>query len=196
MDATRVMVQVIMWTVFIVAVLSVVAAWYLLVGLVGVGIAIAAYVVRKRKAEKARLALTPVEDGSLSQEQAIAVTSAGQLQLSQGVELRVVESLRYADNHKWLANRYQVERAENLEVDGLVLAGTQWTEDLDGGAEKEVLYVVFEDKVLGQLPDVDLADWYDEILEVGGAAKCNLSVTFASDLSVSSIRVKGFNGAL
>ena len=183
-----------MWTVFIVAVLSVVAAWYLLVGLVGVGIAIAAYVVRKRKAEKARLALTPVEDGSLSQEQAIAVTSAGQLQLSQGVELRVVESLRYADNHKWLANRYQVERAENLEVDGLVLAGTQWTEDLDGGAEKEVLYVVFEDKVLGQLPDVDLADWYDEILEVGGAAKCRLSLTFTRDLNLSSIRVRGFVG--
>ena len=190
------MFQVIIWTILIVGVLSVIAAWYLLVGLVGIGIAIAAYVVRKKKAEKARLALTKVEDGSLSQEQAIVAMSAGQLQLTKGVELRVVESLRYRENHEWLANRYQVEKAENLEVGGLVLAGTQWIEDLDGRTEKEVLYIVFEDKVLGQLPDVDLADWYDEILEVGGAAKCNLSVTFASDLSVSSIRVKGFNGAL
>ena len=194
MDASKAMVQFIFWTIFIVAVLSVVAAWYLLVGLVGVGIAIAAYVVRKKKAEKARLALTPVEDGSLSQEQAIVATSAGQLQLPQGVELRVVESLRYRENHEWLASRYQVEKAENLEVDGLVLAGTQWIEDLDGGTEKEVLYIVFEDKVLGQLPDVDLADWYDEILAVGGAAKCRLSLTFTGDLNLSSIRVRGFVG--
>lgn len=196
MDASRAMVQFIFWTVFIVAVLSVIAAWYLLVGLAALGIAIAAYWVRKRNAQKALLAVSPVEDGKLSVEQSKAAASAGQLQLPEGNELRVVESLQYRDNHQRLGAKYQVEKAETLVVEGVILAGTEWLEDLDEGTEKEVLFVTSGDMVLGQLADVDLADWYDEILEVGGAAKCNLSVTFASDLSISSIRVRGFNDAL
>jgi hypothetical protein len=196
MDASRAMVQFIFWTVFIVAVLSVIAAWYLLVGLAALGIAIAAYWVRKRNAQKALLAVSPVEDGKLSVEQSKAAASAGQLQLPEGNELRVVESLQYRGNHQRLGAKYQVEKAETLVVEGVILAGTVWLEDLDEGTEKEVLFVTSGDMVLGQLADVDLADWYDEILEVGGAAKCNLSVTFASDLSISSIRVRGFNDAL
>jgi hypothetical protein len=196
MDASRAMVQFIFWTVFIVAVLSVIAAWYLLVGLAALGIAIAAYWVRKRNAQKALLAVSPVEDGKLSVEQSKAAASAGQLQLPEGKELRVVESLQYRANHKRLGVKYQVEKAETLVVEGVILAGTVWLEDSDEGTEKEVLFVVSGDMVLGQLADVDLADWYDEILEVGGAAKCNLSVTFASDMSISSIRVRGFNDAL
>lgn len=195
MDASRAMVQFIFWTVFIVAVLSVIAAWYLLVGLAALGIAIAAYWVRKRNAQKALLAVSPVEDGKLSVEQSKAAASAGQLQLPEGKELRVVESLRYRANHQRLGVKYQVEKAETLVVEGVILAGTVWLEDSDEGTEKEVLFVVSGDMVLGQLPDVELSDWYDEILEVGGAAKCNLSITFASDFSISSIRVRGYNDA-
>jgi len=195
MDASRAMVQFIFWTVFIVAVLSVIAAWYLLVGLAALGIAIAAYWVRKRNAQKALLAVSPVEDGKLSVEQTKAAASAGQLQLPEGKELRVVESLQYRANHQRLGVKYQVEKAETLVVEGVILAGTVWLEDSDEGTEKEVLFVVSGDMVLGQLPDVELSDWYDEILEVGGAAKCNLSITFASDFSISSIRVRGYNDA-
>ena len=195
MDASRAMVQFIFWTVFIVAVLSVIAAWYLLVGLAALGIAIAAYWVRKRNAQKALLAVSPVEDGKLSVEQSKAAASAGQLQLPEGKELRVVESLQYGDNHQRLGVKYQVEKAETLVVEGVILAGTVWLEDSDEGTEKEVLFVVSGDMVLGQLPDVELSDWYDEILEVGGAAKCNLSITFASDFSISSIRVRGYSDA-
>lgn len=193
MDVSRAMVQVIMWTIFIVAVLSIFAAWYLLVGLVTLGIAIAAYLVRKRNAQKAILAISSVEDGEITEEQMSTAKSAGQLQLREGQELRVVESLKHRENHNWLATQYQVEKAETLVIDGLVLAGTEWIEHLDEGFEKEILYVVAERKVLGQLPEVDLAEWYDEILEVGGAAKCKLVVTFASDLSLSSIRVRSYN---
>lgn len=195
MDVSRAMVQFIFWTVFIVAVLSVIAAWYLLVGLAALGIAIAAYWVRKRNAQKALLAVSPVEDGMLSVEQSKAAASAGQLQLPEGKELRVVESLQYRANHQRLGVKYQVEKAETLVVEGVILAGTVWLEDSNEGTEKEVLFVVSGDMVLGQLPDVELSDWYDEILEVGGAAKCNLSITFASDISISSIRVRGYNDA-
>lgn len=195
MDASRAMVQFIFWTVFIVAVLSVIAAWYLLVGLAALGIAISAYWVRKRNAQKAAFAVAPVEDGKLSVEQLKAAGSAGQLELPEGKELRVVESLQYRANHQRLGAKYQVEKAETLVVDGVILAGTVWIEDSDEGTEKEVLFVVSGDLVLGQLPDVELSDWYDEILEVGGAAKCNLSVTFTSDMSVSSIRVRGSSNA-
>ena len=189
------MVQFILWTVFIVAVLSVIAAWYLLAGLAALGIAIAAYWVRKRNAQKALLAVAPIEDGKLSVEQLKAAASAGQLPLPEGKELRVVESLQYRANHQRLGVKYQVEKAETLVVEGVILAGTVWLEDSNEGTEKEVLFVVSGDMVLGQLPDVELSDWYDEILEVGGAAKCNLSITFASDFSISSIRVRGYNDA-
>jgi len=196
MDITRAMVQVIMWSVFVVAVLSVFAAWYLLIGLVTLGIAIAAYWVRKRNAQKAVLTLSPVEDGSLSSEQSTVTAKAGHLQLPEGKELRVVETHRYNENHEWLAAKYQVENAENLVVDGLVLAGAEWIEEVDEGLEKEVLYVVCEEKVLGQIPDVDIDDWYDQILEVGGAARCNLWLEFNADSSLSRVRVRGYIGNL
>jgi hypothetical protein len=195
MDTSKAMVQVIMWTVFIVAVLSVVAAWYLLVGLVTLGIAIAAYWVRKRNAQKAIQSLAVPENGFLSAQQSAIAESAGQLQLVDGSALRVVESSQHNENHRWLAEKYQIERAETLEIPGLVLAGTQWLENEDGGTEKEVLFVVSEDRVLGQLPDVDLADWYDEILEVGGAAKCKLRVSFSSDKTATSIQVLGWSSS-
>lgn len=120
------MVQVLMWTVFIVAVLSVVAAWYLLVGLVTVGIAIAAYWVRKKSAQKAVHSLASPENGVLSAQESAIAESAGQLQLVDGSALRVVESSQHNENHRWLAEKYQIERAETLEIPGLVLAGTQW----------------------------------------------------------------------
>lgn len=187
------MVQFILWTVFIVAVLSVIAAWYLLAGLAALGIAIAAYWVRKRNAQKAFLTVSPVENGELSVEQLRLASSAGQLHLPEGKELRVVESLRFKENHDWLASKYQVEKAETLVVEGVVLAGTKWIEDFDGAAEKEVIFVVSEDKVLGQLPDVELVEWYDEILEVGGAATCKISLDFDSKINLSNIRVRGCN---
>jgi hypothetical protein len=193
MDVSRAMVQVLAWTVFIVAVLSVIAAWYLLVGLAALAIAIAAYWVRKRNAQKALLEVAPVEDGKLSPEQSKVAASAGQLQLPEGKELRVVESLQYLENHNRLAAKHQVERAETLVVEGLILAGTVWVEDFDGGTEKEVLFVVSEDMVLGQLPEVELSEWYDEILEVGGAARCKISLEFDSKINLSNIRVRGCN---
>lgn len=189
------MVQVIVWTVFFVAVLSVIAAWYLLVGLVALAIAITAYFVRKKNAQKASQGLAAPEDGFLTAHQLLVAESAGQLQLDEGRALRVVESSRHKENHLWLVKKYQIERAESLEVSGLILAGTEWLDRGDGGTEREVLYVVAEDRVLGQLPDVDLADWYDEVLEVGGAAKCKLRVSFSRNKELNSIQVLGWSSS-
>ena len=195
MDASRAMVQVLAWTVFIVAVLSVIAAWYLLVGLVALAIAITAYLVRKKNAQKASQGLAAPEDGFLTAHQLFVVESAGQLQLDEGRVLRVVESSQHSENHLWLADKYQIERAETLDIPGFVLAGTQWLENADGGTEKEVLFVVSEDRVLGQLPDVEFKDWYDQILEVGGAAKCKLRVSFSSAKKATSIQVFGWSSS-
>lgn len=184
-----------MWTVFIVAVLSVIAAWYLLVGLVTLGIAIAAYWVRKKNAQKAIQSLAAPEEGFLSAQQSAVAESAGQLQLDEGKVLRVVESSQHSENYLWLADKYQIERAETLDIPGFVLAGAQWLENEDGGTEKEVLFVVSEDRVLGQLPDVELKDWYDEVLEVGGAAKCKLRVSFSQNKELNSIQVLGWSSS-
>jgi len=195
MDTSRAMVQVISWTIFVVALLSIVAAWYLLAGLIALAIGVALYWMRNRRAKIAKSDLDSATDGILAPKQRNLLLHPGVLTLEDGKSLRVVETIRQASNHGWLGTKLQVERAETLEIEGAVVAGAEWNEGDDGGTEKEVLYVAVEEKVLGQLADVDVLDWYDQILEVGGAAKCRLRVTFSSIKNVTSIEVLGWSSS-
>ena len=193
MDASRVMVQTISWSVFIVAVLSVIATWYLLIGLVTLAITVGAYWVRKKRAKEARPKLAPASHGVLGPSQIETLSKPGVLSLEPGKSLRVVNTLTHSSNFEWLAKKYQVERSETLNVVGAIVAGVEWLESEEGSTEEEVLYVASHNRVVGQLADVDLIDWYDNILEVGGSARCRLSIGFNDRAQVSSIEVLGWS---
>lgn len=192
MDASRVMVQTIVWSVFVVAVLSVIATWYLLLGLLALVIALGAYWVRKKRAMEARPRLGAASNGLLGPSQIETLNRPGVLSLDPGKSLRVVNTVTYSNNFQWLAEKYQIEREETLEIDGAVVAGVEWRESEEGSAEVEVVYVASNDRVIGQLANVDLVEWYDQILEVGGAARCKLRVGFTPRTLVSSIEVLGW----
>ena len=193
MDATSAMVKTIFWFVFIVGVLSIIATWYLVVGVVGAIIAVAVYLYRAKRAKEVVAGLAPSVGGFLADGQVRSLEKPGNLELEEGKSLRVVNTLKYRDNHEWLARHYQVERQETLRIEGTVVAGLEFVEGADEGIESEILYVTVQDRIIGHLSNVDFVTWYDQILEVGGAANCRINVTFTPYQELSAISVHSWN---
>ena len=191
MDATRVMVQFLFWTVFIVGVLTAIGAWYIITGLVAIVVSIAVYFYRKKNSERASASLTQAKMGLLTQSQMSTALKAGSLFMPTKKFLRVVETLRYTQNQDWLAQRYQIERPEEIELNAVLLAAVDWVDKLETSTETEVIYVCVEDRVIGHLADVDLPDIYDSLLQAGGAMSCKAVARFNEARSMTSLKVFG-----
>lgn len=191
MNATKGLTQLIFWSIFVLAVIGIIGAWYVAVGLITAIMGLTVYLVRRQKAKVAKSSLETAVGDVLAPSQIELTQNSGFLDLDEGSMLRVVETATYSENLNWLARKYQVERAETIEMDGFVTAGVEWIEDDSGGEEHEVIYVSHENRVLGRFADVDLPNWYDEILEVGGSARCKLKVKFGPSSNVTSIEVRG-----
>lgn len=177
--------------VIIVGILAIIGAWYLLVAIGSVLLIVGVVIYKALRSKEASAAAAPLLGSMLSQKQSEVVSTGGRLQSSENIELRVVNMGLFTQNHSWLAKFLQVDRSDSFEVEGAILASYLPIESPEGSVEKEVIYVVHRDRVLGELAAVDLDHWYDSVLEGGGALKCRLRLTFNDDLGLEQIRVLG-----
>jgi hypothetical protein len=187
-SASRTMFQSFTSTVIVVGILFVIGAWYVIVGLVSLLAIVFVVLYRSRRAKRVGLEVQPVVNGRLSPSQLAVAQRRGFLSLAQEKSLRVVELSSFRSNHEWLADQMQLETSETLVVDGFLLASkanSQMQPALESGSR--VVYFCTGDRVLGQLPNIELDQWWDGLLEIGGAARCRLRVSFSGSHTVSRI---------
>lgn len=193
MSATRALWQFSTTTVIVVGILVALGAWYLLVAITSAIVILAVFLYKSLNAKRASSEISPVEAGVVTPEQSKTIENGGRLQSTSPISLRVVNSSDFAPNHNWLASRLQIEGEEDVEIEGFILASQKLLERDGALVEQEVLYVGHDDRVLGELPEIDLTTWYDEVLEYGGALRCLLTIHFDSALRVQRIRASGYS---
>ena len=192
MSYTRGLFQFFTSTVIVIGILTVIGAWYLLAAIGSTALIIAVVIYRSLKARSSKENLSQVAGGRLSAAQLDICANGGLLQLADGNSLRVVGKSEFLENHRWLGQRFQVESAETLEIDGALLAGLAPKAAADQGNQKQTNYVVHRDRVLGQLPDLDAEQHFESVLEVGGAAKAKLLVEFDGQLNLERVKVNAY----
>ena len=171
MSYTRGLFQAFTTTVVVIGILTALGAWYLLVAIGSTALVVGVVIYRSFKSRSIKQNLSPITGGRLSAAQLEACSEGGLLQLSVSNSLRVVGTREFIENHKWLGQRFQVESAETLEIEGALFAGLEPKATSDQANQKEGIFVVYKDRVLGRLPDVDTEQHFESVLEVGGGCK-------------------------